>query len=737
MRSNPSESAAAAAAGAIVQRLDQARAAGRRALSEADGKALLADCGVRVPGSTVVTAVEDVPAALAGLQAPFVVKVVSPEILHKSDAGGVALGLVDAEAVQAAIRTMAEKPLIAAARVDGYLVEEMLPRGLEIVVGAVQDPQFGPMVMVGLGGIFVEVLKDVTFRLCPIVEADAVAMLDELRGAALLDGVRGEPGVDRAALVDVLLRIAGEDGLLLRSGGRIAELDINPLIAMPDGVVAVDARVVLAEEVAEPALVAETETDTAVREFYEPLFRPATVAVVGASTTTSTMANTFIRRMKAYGYQGTIYPIHPKADVIEDLPVFRSLADVPETIDYAYIVIAAPRVPALLAAAGGKVRFAQVLSSGFGETPEGQALEAELVAAAREGGCRLIGPNCLGMYSPRGRVTFPVHPPEEVGSVGVVSQSGGLGTDIIKRGQWRGVRFSGLVTVGNSADIGPVDLLRFYLADPQTRVIGLYLEGLRDGRRLFETLRTATVSKPVVILKGGRSAEGHAAAASHTGALAGNQRAWDALCAQTPCLMVETVDAFIGTLLALQNLELRPERPTREVVLFGNGGGTGVLATDSLSELGLRVQPFAGEARAALEALNLPPGTSVANPVDAPVATLQGEGGLIAGRILDLIYAHTRPDAIVMHLNLASFVGRGDNDPLANLIRVAEQARHAHPGRAHFVLVLRADGSAELDDTRRTYRQRALDAGIPVYDEIVDAALALAGVRHLESRLGG
>lgn len=710
------------------------RGAGRSSLTEPGGKRLLWTCGVRSPRSTVVGNPEEARSALGGLQAPFVVKVVSPEILHKSDVGGVALDLPDAGAVATAIEVMAKRPEIRDARVDGYLVEEMLPQGREMVVGATRDPSFGMLLMVGLGGIFVEVLKDVAFRICPISTSDAWDMLRELRGAALLDGVRGVPPADKQAIIDVLMRIGGPDGLLANLAGEIEELDINPLIVSTSGAVAADARIILSTAPESNVLPQVPDGSSDVLERFAPLFEPKTVAVIGASSTSVTMANTFIRRIKAFSYPGKIYPIHPSAKEIEDVPAYPKLCETPEPIDYAYIAISAKRVPGLLAEADGQVKYAQVLSSGFGETEDGKALERDLLAAAREGGCRLIGPNCLGMYSPRGRITFPINPPEEVGRVGIVSQSGGLGTDIIKRGQSRGVRFSGVVTVGNSVDIGPVDLLEYYLADEQTKVVGLYLEGVRDGRRLFDLLRSTQAPKPVVILKGGRSEQGHTAAASHTGALAGNQRAWQALASQTTVSLVRTVDEFIDALLAFQNIRLRPERPTRRVVLFGNGGGTGVLATDYFAELGLDVTPFESPAREALEALNLPPGTSVANPIDTPVATLQEENGWIAGKILERVNAYSTPDAIVMHLNLASFVGRGEIDPIDNLIRVAEQVQSSQIETTHFFLVLRSDGSADLDDVRRRYRERALAVGIPVFDELTNAAQALSVVQSMERR---
>jgi acyl-CoA synthetase (NDP forming) len=221
------------------------QAKGRGSLDERAGKALLAAYGIAVPQSRVVKDADGVAAALAGLRPPFVVKVMSPEILHKSDAGGVKVNLADAHAVADAIRAMQAAPAIKSARVEGFLVEEMAPRGEEVVVGGIRDPQFGPLVMVGLGGIFVEVLKDVSFRICPITKLDAEEMLDELKGRALLEGARGRAPVSKEAIVDVLLKVGGEDGLLMRHAADIREADINPLIVSAGGAVAVDARFIV------------------------------------------------------------------------------------------------------------------------------------------------------------------------------------------------------------------------------------------------------------------------------------------------------------------------------------------------------------------------------------------------------------------------------------------------------------------------------------------------------------
>lgn len=223
-----------------------AKKEGRAALDELAGKQLLASFGVSVPKSVIAKDAATVAKAIAGMHPPFALKVVSPEILHKSDAGGVRIGLKNADELAQAIAAMAAAPQIKQARVDGWLIEEMAPAGQEVVVGAVRDPDFGPLVMVGLGGIFVEILADVAFRICPITRLDAAEMLDELKGATLLDGARGRVGASREAIVDVLLKIGGENGLLMRHADDFKEADINPLIVSANGAVAVDARFVLA-----------------------------------------------------------------------------------------------------------------------------------------------------------------------------------------------------------------------------------------------------------------------------------------------------------------------------------------------------------------------------------------------------------------------------------------------------------------------------------------------------------
>lgn len=468
---------------------------------------------------------------------------------------------------------------------------------------------------------------------------------------------------------------------------------------------------------------------------YAPLFSPNTVAVVGASSSGSGRQNVFIRRIRDLGFSGAIYPIHPTAREIDGLPAYPTLGATPQPIDYAFIGIAGSAVPDVLMAGAGRVRFAQVISSGFGETEGGTALQERLVAAAHAGGMRLLGPNCLGIYTPRGRITFTETKSQENGPVGIISQSGGLGTDIVRRGSIRGLRFSGVVTLGNCADLGSSDLLEFYLADPQTKIIGLYIEAAKDGRRLFEILRAAKAVKPVVILKGGRTSEGSAAASSHTGALAGDYKVWVALSRQTGCVLVDTLDRFLDALLMFQQLTPRIDHGTKQpprIVLLGNGGGTSVLAADYFSDLGLPVVPFEKATRDALSELNLPAGTSVANPIDCPAGSLQQEDGLIAEKLLDAVYRLARPGILVMHLNMTPFVGQAKPRVLENLMKAVLRVQIRYPGQAHFMLVLRSDGEPRLEARKRSFRRRALKFGIPVFDELSNAGHALTALRQYE-----
>lgn len=707
------------------------RAAGRTALDEREGKAVLAAFGIAVPRSVTAATPEAAAGRAATLRPPLVLKALSAEVLHKSDIGAVRLDLSAGEVAEAA-DAMTRGWSAVAPPLAGFLVEEMAPGGQEIVIGGFLDPQFGPMVMVGIGGVFVEILADTSFRVCPIGRADAAAMLGELRARALLEGARGRPAANREAIVDALVAVGGENGLLMTLADDLRELDVNPLIVSPEGAVAVDARLVLAPEAAET----EPARRAMMPETFEPLFAPRTVAVAGVSASGRGPGNRFIANLRSLGFSGRIFPIHPSAEELDGLSVCRNLGDTPEPVDYAYVAVPSEAVPPLLESARGRVRFSQIMTSGFGEA---EGSDEALLEAARTGGMRLIGPNSLGTYSPRGRISFAETRVEDAvpGPVAVISQSGGIGVDFVRTGQARGLRYSGVVTIGNSADIGANDLLEHFIADPATSVIGMYLEDIKDGRRFLKLLNEARGRKAVVLLKGGRSREGQKAVASHTGALAGDDRIWAALAAQTGAVLVDTIEELMDTLLMFQTTSPSFERPTRRIVLFGNGGGAGVVATDRFSHSNFELAELSSETRARLKALEMPPGASDANPIDLPANALNRSDGRIAGAILAALADGRGVDAIVVHLNMPVLISYRESRIVPNIVDCClDLAAARTPDSPHLLMVLRSDGSEEVDGVRRTERRRAVAAGVPVFDNFSDSARALAALARFERQFG-
>ncbi len=714
-----------------AQLLSHARAMSLQALTEPEAKRLISQLGIKTPtGRTVCDSSSQSLALLQDLAAPMVVKVVSTEVLHKSESGGVVLNLPNLEAVAIAIEEMQKRH--ARVSVSGYLVEEMAEPGVELVIGGNMDPVFGPVLMVGLGGIFVEILADISLRICPIDRHDANDMLDALRGSAILHGARGKPAVDIEAVIDAMLAIGGEDGLLMRHGNDIASLDINPLIATPTGCTAVDVRVLLTTSTSESTTTHSPSLTTSLTR----LLYPDSIAVVGVSSTGRGPGNSFIRNLREFGFAGKLFIVHPTADKVDNIACYRSLGDLPQVVDYAYVAVPAEQVPSVLAAANGRVAFAQVMTSGFAEISGGDVLQTELLESARQGRVRVVGPNCLGVHSTRARVSFINKVSDTVGSFAVISQSGGMGVDILRRGQARGVRFSHLITIGNSADVSAVEILHEMLADNDVGVIGMYLESVSDGRALLQVLRSQQLAggkpKPVLLLKGGISVQGQRAAASHTGALASNERLWAALAQQTGVAMVNTLDEFIDCALTFQLLEPNYAQPMKNICLFGNGGGTSVIACDTFSRYQLEISPFSSDTVAQLEALQLPPGASVLNPIDTPVGVLKKDEGAIAEQILGIVYGSAQADAVVLHLNLPVILGYHDESLLDNLFQAALRTRRASERKVHFALVLRSDGSEAIDNLRRAYRDAAIQQGIVVYDELPQAAQALSALSAVE-----
>nr|WP_281070080.1 acetate--CoA ligase family protein [Paeniglutamicibacter psychrophenolicus] len=710
----------------IVELVAQARTRESAMFTEAEGKSLLSAFGIDTPQGVEVEVGQELP---DHLREPLVVKAISATLVHKSDAGGVRVGVTRAEIDEVAAQ-MRESLAAAGHELEGLLVEEMIPAGHEIIVGAVRAPGLGWTVMVGLGGILVEVFEDVAFGLAPLNESQILDMLHELRGMKVLEGARGGIKADIPALVSLISNLAGPEGLLASLPEDVQEIDLNPIIVSDTRAVAVDARFVVNRTAVEASGSAAAGARTEVGDF-TPLFHPRRIAVLGASGKRPNMANRFIQNMIANGFDGTIVPVNPTTAVIEGLPAIASLAELTEPIDYAFVALPGARVADALRAGAGKVRFAQVVSSGFGEVEEGIELEAALVATVREAGIRLIGPNCLGTHASAGKLSFVPQAPLTPGTTAVVSQSGGLSVDILRVGASSGIDFHSVVSIGNSADVSAAELVASHLANDEVQVIGLYLESLSIAREVLDVLENSETRKPVVLLAGGRTAEGSRAATSHTGALAGNHRLWPAIARQAGMTLVDSLAEFATALHALSTLDLSVATNGREAVLFGNGGGASVLGADALDRQGVGTSPLPDSVIAALESLELPPGNGFHNPIDVPAGTLAVKNGAVAGDILKTVLAGSSPALLISHLNVGIIqrnLGATHGDVTGNIIDSIAEARDASAPGTHQLLVLKTDGSAETGEMIEAYAKRARAIGIPVFPAFEDAALAARAV---------
>jgi acyl-CoA synthetase (NDP forming) len=669
---------------------------------EAEAKRLLESVGVAVPAGRTARNAAEVVNAAAGLRPPLVLKA---GVLHKTDVGGVRLGLD-----QATIAAAAQEMAAAVPDADGFLVEEQQPAGVELLIGVA-----GPVVLLGLGGTLVEVLDRAVARLHPLDKEMAWEMLAAMPGSAVLDGVRGAPAVDRDAVVSVLLAVAGEDGLVARLGGDAAEFEINPLIATARGAVAVDARLVMrppGTDRASPPPPAPTSLDR--------LFAPSSIGVIGASTSKLAFGNRFLRAYVRRGWQEGLYAVHPTAASVEGVPAVASVADVPGGLDYLLVAVPAAACAGVVREGTGRVAFAQVMSGGFREAgPAGLALEEELLAAARAAGVRVVGPNCMGVYSPKGRQTWQLRDPVEPGTVSVVSQSGSLAGDIIKAGEVRGLRLAKMVTVGNAVDVTPAELVSYFSGDEDTAVIGLYLEGAADGA-LVEALRGTR--KPVVALVGGLSRQGQRAAASHTGGMAGDARVWEAVNRSLGVAVVRTLEQLVGALVYLQMMGGR--RGGSGVLAIGPGGGASILAADAADRAGLSLVPVAEEVQRHLRGLGYGEGTSVANPIEigiGPAAPVDAFDPLLGPILTAQEYAD-----VLLHFNVQSFYSQGDAGAERLVEMVSHVAASAWPCRTGIALRnLECAPAADAAGVRAAVRK----AGLPLFTSFDDAMVAVAAAQ--------
>ncbi|MFJ4475803.1 acetate--CoA ligase family protein [Streptomyces xanthochromogenes] len=593
---------------AVRALLAAVRAEGRTVLTAPEGRTIAGAYGIAVPGEALARDVDEAVAHAARLGGRSVLKIVSPDIPHKTDAGGVVVGVEGAAEVRDAFHRIVENARAYAprARIDGVQVQQLLPPGQEVIVGAVTDPTFGKVVAFGLGGVLVEVLKDITFRLAPVTADEALSMLDSIRAADILRGVRGAPAVDRWALAEQIRRVSR----LVTDFPEIAEVDLNPVIATPEAALAADIRILLGSAEARPRRRYGREE---ILRSMRRLMQPRSVAVIGASNEPGKIGHSVMRNLVDGGYSGEIHPVNPRAHDIQGRKAYKSVTDVPGEVDVAVFAIPAAFVAAALDEVGRKgIPNAVLIPSGFAETGE-QALQDEIVAIAERHGVRLLGPNIYGYYSTWHDLCATFCTPYDVkGPVALTSQSGGIGMAILGFARSTRTGVSAIVGLGNKSDLDEDDLLTWFAEDPNTRCVAMHLEDLKDGRAFVEAARATVPKKPIVVLKAGRTSAGARAAGSHTGALAGDDAVYDDILRQAGVIRAPGLNEMLEYARALPVL---PTPRGDNVVIITGAGGSGVLLSDAIVDNGLQLMAIPPDLDAAFKAF-IPPFGAAGNPID-------------------------------------------------------------------------------------------------------------------------
>ncbi|MDD5311821.1 MAG: CoA-binding protein [Dehalococcoidia bacterium] len=464
------------------------------------------------------------------------------------------------------------------------------------------------------------------------------------------------------------------------------------------------------------------------KPYLDFLFHPQSMAIVGVSpdTTRPNLALRFLQSLSKSGFKGKIYPIHPAGGEINGLKVYPSLRDVPGNVDYVISAIPAKATPKLLEDSAAKgVKAVHLFTSGYSEIEDvvGKGLETQVLKIARANGIRIIGPNCMGVYCPESGLTFsagfPGQPmfPSIPGPLGLISQSGGNSMFCIREATGRGLYFSKLVSYGNAADLNESDYLEYLTEDPDTRLIGMYVEGVKDGRRFLNTLKKATDMKPVIIYKAGVTESGARTCASHTSSIAGSAGTWQAFLRQFNAIQVYSMEEIVDVSLAMLKL---PVPQGRRTVVIGTGGGAGVIAADDCTQAGLTLPLLPADVRKKLRAIyGSEAGSMFRNPVDAPpMAT--NESYFEAVKILadsDAI------DIVIMQFSLDIWGMAYRGDIILPFIDVTLKA--AKYVTKPMAVVLHNCATPEARQLAAEVQENFVKAGLAVYPSLGRAAGAL------------
>ena len=583
-----------------------------KVITEEISKDILTDYDIKVPHYALVKDIENAVKEAKSIGYPLVAKIVSPQILHKTDVGGVKIDLKNEEDVKSAFNDM-YKRLSTEYNVKGVLLEKMVPKGVEMIVGLQNDSQFGPVIMVGLGGIFTELFKDVSFRVLPITKEDAMEMIEELQGKMLLKGYRGSQPINLDMLSNALVNI-GKLGFDISS--YYDSIDFNPIIVYPDSYYVADAKILLSDNPRYDIISTAQPNSTHMDLF----FNAKSIALIGASPEVGKVGNSVLESLVKHDYKGKVFPVNAKGyPEIMGLKAYKSLDDIFEPIDVVIVTVDLKFVPDLLKICGQKKIHNVVIISGGGKELGGERAEIEqrIKDLSAQLDIRIIGPNCIGMFNGENRLDCAFQGHERMlrpknGNVGFLSQSGTIGIAFMEHSAPFGM--SKMISYGNRSDVDEADMIWYLSEDPQTKVIGLYVEGLGDGRKFVNTAKKVISErkKPIVVFKNGRTTRGAKQAASHTGSLGGTYTVVKGTFSQSGIISVDSYDELTASVKALS---WQPAPNGGRVAMVTNGAGPIIAAIDQFERLGLEVANLADQSISAFKS-HYPPTYVIGNPCD-------------------------------------------------------------------------------------------------------------------------
>jgi 3-hydroxypropionyl-CoA synthetase (ADP-forming) len=584
-----------------------------KVITEESAKQILGYYGVKVPGYALVTNADESVKKAKQLGFPLVGKIVSPQILHKTDVKGVKVGLNSELEIRETFDEMYNR-LSTQFNVKGMLIEKMVPKGVaELIVGLQNDPQFGPVIMLGLGGIYTEIFKDISFRVLPITKDDAVEMIENLKGKQILKGFRGSEPVNIDVLGDALVNIGN---LGVDMAAYYESIDFNPVIAYPNDYIVVDAKIILRQK-PDPDPISKARPDS---RYMDLFFNAKSIALIGASPEHGKVGNSVFESLVKHDYKGKVFPVNAKGYAeIMGIKAFKSLDDIQEQIDVVVVTVDLKFVPDLLRSCGRKRIHNMVIISGGGKELGGEraAIEQQIKELSNQLDVRIIGPNCIGMFNGENRLDCAFQGHERMirpkkGDVAFLSQSGTVGIAFMETSDAFGM--SKMISYGNRSDVDEADMIWYLSEDPKTKVIGLYVEGFGDGRKFMNAAKKviAERKKPIVVFKNGRSTSGAKQAASHTGSLGGSYVVVKGALDQSGIISVDSYEELTGSLKALT---WQPVPKGNRIAMVTNGAGPIIAAIDHFERLGLQMAEIGDQTKKSLRE-HYPPTYIVGNPCD-------------------------------------------------------------------------------------------------------------------------